>query len=222
MKSFSILSATLLTLLSVSALSSPELIEREDIKENSIGNCHFHDTTQFCTDLHGTEGEIIPSPEKDQAPTSYSGCHLHDDQTFCLDLNGKEIEFVAVENEKEDEEEESHSHASYNVTGCHFHGDEQHCKHDEIEGTIVPSPEKSDGAPKSYSNCHAHGEKTFCLKEDGKEVEFVVESTNSTTSSAVSSTMGITSSVKTSSLNGAINVQGAFFLQFVALALALI
>ncbi|CAK7902475.1 hypothetical protein CAAN1_16S03994 [[Candida] anglica] len=71
------------------------------------------------------------------------------------------------------------------ISDCHFHGSSQFCiDSNGVEGSIIPPPTSEDSAPQSYSGCHVHGSDTFCLTENGDEVQFMVESTDTQTSTS--------------------------------------
>ncbi|KAI1145260.1 hypothetical protein F4825DRAFT_444361 [Nemania diffusa] len=60
------------------------------------------------------------------------------------------------------------------VTGCHVHGDDVFCQvgTDEYQ-IILPATATGEIAP-SYTGCHSQESETFCLRDDGIEIEVLI------------------------------------------------
>lgn len=63
------------------------------------------------------------------------------------------------------------------ITGCHFHGSDFHCKDSNgVEGEVVPAPTNTASPPAQYTGCHNHGDKVYCMNGND-EVQFIAEGT---------------------------------------------
>ncbi|ODV73099.1 uncharacterized protein CYBJADRAFT_168160 [Cyberlindnera jadinii NRRL Y-1542] len=79
---------------------------------DSITNCHYHGTEQYC-DANGTHGEVVGAPtDSEEGQSSYTGCHTHSSETYCLDDNGEEVQFVADAAEADESGSESGSEST--------------------------------------------------------------------------------------------------------------
>lgn len=82
---------------------------------DSITNCHYHGTEQYC-DANGTHGEVVGAPtDSEEGQSSYTGCHTHSSETYCLDDNGEEVQFVADAAEADESGSESGSESTSEV-----------------------------------------------------------------------------------------------------------
>lgn len=156
-----------------------------------VTDCHYHGTVQYCM-AGDVEGSIVGAPTASESgQASYTGCHTHSSETYCLDSSGEEVQFAA-------EVEEASSTATDTatasvtsmpsvVTGCHYHDTTQYCMAGDIEGEMVGAPTVTSEGQTTYTGCHIDASETYCLDDNGEELQFVVESTNASSETTDSS-----------------------------------